>query len=506
MTVLQSQSRLPSDVAPPDEGADGRLSILLLLASVIAVAIALRHTVAANTDVSWLLTVGEKVLSGQRLYTDILETNPPIAVLAYLPSVVLGRLLHVRPETVTDALLFIGIALSMLVSVRILRKTVALDNVRGGPLLAFCLAVLTIVPMQSFGQREHLAFVAFLPALAAYAVRAADGRLPVWAIVAAGVGAGITLDFKPYFILGIGAGIAMSSFYARSWRTLFAPENIIAAAIVVATSIGIAAFYPDYFTLIYPLVRDVYLQLKMPLPLLLGSIGMLAWACAMILALLMTRPRKPDATLAVLLATSLGFAAAYVLQRKGWSYQSYPMLALALMAAAYALASQTQEASRTTRRGGLISLVVVFLLGAMWMNDASSARALEQPVAQLGPHPRILMLSAEASIGHPLVRSVGGEWVSRQQGLWAREFVKRMRQDRAVDPQTDARLNTYLARERAGLIEDITRQRPDVILIDNLLSDWGNWLRTDAELSALLKPYRLATTVQKIDILKRTGE
>ena len=30
-----------------------------------------------NVDVAWLLTVGEKMLDGQRLYVDILETNPP---------------------------------------------------------------------------------------------------------------------------------------------------------------------------------------------------------------------------------------------------------------------------------------------------------------------------------------------------------------------------------------------------------------------------------------------
>jgi hypothetical protein len=84
------------------------------------------------------------------------------------------------------------------------------------------------------------------------------------------------------------------------------------------------------------------------------------------------------------------------------------------------------------------------------------------------------------------------------------EFVRRIRQNGAVDPQTDARFELYLARERTMLIEDIKRLPPDIILIDNLTSDWGAWVQADPELTALLKPYTLAQTIHGIDILRRT--
>ncbi len=58
--------------------------------------------------------------------------------------------------------------------------------------------------------------------------------------------------FKPYFILGFGAGILIAAFCARSWRVLFAPENFIAATTVVAYAGCIALFCPDYITQIYP--------------------------------------------------------------------------------------------------------------------------------------------------------------------------------------------------------------------------------------------------------------
>ncbi len=489
----------------PSRTAHARTLHWLLLAAIFIFAAALRSFVAANTDVSWLLTVCEKVLGGQRLYTDIIETNPPIAMLAYMPSVLLEHALGVRAEIITDVLVFAAVALSMAIAARILRYSSLFHTGHHWPLATFCAAILTIMPMQTFGQREHLAFIAFLPALAVLVLRAQDMQVPPWAFIAAGLGAGVTLMFKPYFILGFSFGILAAAFYARSWRVLFTPENFTAAATLAVYTGSIALFYPNYFIQIYPLVRDVYLLYKLPLAEMIDSNGVLAWAAALIIALLIKLPRKPDAAAAILIATSIGFAAAYFLQRKGWAYQSFPMIALALIALASTLATLHLDitASRAARMGGLAGLAGLFLLSMQWMNAASNARVLEEPVASLGPHPKLLMLSSEASIGHPLVRAVGGEWVSRQQGLWIREFVKRLRSDHLVDPQQDSKLDAYAARERAMLIEDFKKMPPTVILVDNLLSDWGTWLRTDPELSELLKPYKLSQTVQHIDILKR---
>jgi hypothetical protein len=84
--------------------------------------------------------------------------------------------------------------------------------------------------------------------------------------------------------------------------------------------------------------------------------------------------------------------------------------------------------------------------------------------------------------------------------------VRRSRSDETVDPQTAARLEVYVTRERAGLIEDFRKQPPDVILVDNQDRDWGSWAHADPELSALLKPYTPVRTINGVDILQRTNE
>jgi len=83
----------------------------------------LRHFLAANTDVSWLLTVGERVLDGRRLYIDVVETNPPMAVLVYIPGIAISRVLGLPAEIVTDSLMFAARFISLAIVARILRKS-----------------------------------------------------------------------------------------------------------------------------------------------------------------------------------------------------------------------------------------------------------------------------------------------------------------------------------------------------------------------------------------------
>jgi hypothetical protein len=112
-------------------------------------------------------------------------------------------------------------------------------------------------------------------------------------------------------------------------------------------------------------------------------------------------------------------------------------------------------------------------------------------------------MSGEAAIGHPLVRTLHGVWVSRQEFLWIRTFCRLVRERTAVDANLDGRLNDYLALERQWLIEDFKRLPPDVVLVDTLRDGWGERASADAELAQLLKPYALVQSVEGIDILRR---
>jgi len=473
--------------------------------AVFLVAIMVRGVLPFNVDVSWWLIVCERMLDGQRLYVDILETNPPMAGSVYMLGVVVARAIDARPEVVTNALIFLLIAGSLALTWRALRFS-ALRECAGGAAAVWATAMLTILPMYDFGQREHLALVVMLPSLAVYILRANRERVAPSAILIAGLCAATTMNFKPYFVFGVGFCILTAAVQARDWRVLFAPENWIAAALVVIHAVCIVAFYPEYFTLIYPLVRDVDLLLKVPFLFILLTSATTLWLLAIMVVLVLQRQRrKIDTAAVVMMAGSLGFAVAFFVQGKGWGYHAYPMVALGLLAAGWAIAASRDEqaVSRRLRYGAMLVAALTFANACFWFNASVDMRQVQEEVTLIGPRPKILMLSAAAVIGHPMVRELGGTWVSRQEAFWVREVVRRALKDGTIDQATADRLAGYVAHERAGLIEDFRKQPPDVVVIDNQNSDWGSWAAADPELSALLKPYVSVKNINGIEILRR---
>jgi predicted small integral membrane protein len=475
----------------------------LVLAGLFVVALILRHVLPANTDVSWLLTVAERVWDGQRLYADVIETNPPMAVLTYIPGIAIAHGLGLPAETVTDSLVFVAIFASLAIVAYILKHSSILPSSTGWPLAWLAFAILAILPTKTFGQREHIAVVELLPALALYAVRMTGRTPPIPAILAAGFGAGLALSFKPHFAIGISCGLAAAAIYTRSWRILFTPENFIAAAMAAIYILCTVVFYPTYLSAIAPLVRDIYIAVGASPIEMIKTPAVPIWAAATFAAVVLKRSGRIDGPLLLLLATSFGFMVAFFLQRKGWPYHSYPMIAFAMLALGYALAMRTPR-DRALGIFATATLAMAFIQSILWFNwafdKAFDARPLWTSIARLGPHPKILAITAEPGLGHPLTRALEGTWVSRQQGLWVAAYLRNLRGGVSPSPQRQAVFEAYAARERAMLIEDIKKNEPTVVLIDNFSDNWSSWLRDNREIADLLVDYRLVATINDIEV------
>ena len=470
-------------------------------------AMAMRHVVAANTDVSWLLIAGERWLDGQRLYSDIVETNPPMAVLIYTPGIFLARALGIPAEIALDGLMFAAIAVSLAITARILKNASALAPGRRWPLALLAVLVLTILPVQVFGQREHIAIIALLPALGVLALRIKQETPPAWAMVIAGTGLGLALSFKPHFVIPVLCCLAVAALHLRSWRIIFAPEHFIAAVVIAGYGACMVAFFPEYFTAIAPLLRDVY-TIGLPLARMLEKPVVPVWGIALIGAMLVKRGKAFDAADALLIAASLGFGVVYFLQRKGWPYHSFPMMAFALLAFGCAMTSSDDRSApgRGWLAGASAVFAVLFGLSMVWFNHSLDARPLQAAVAQLGPHPTILAISGNAGIAHPLTRAVGGIWASREQNLLVASYDRYLRGTESPDQQTLANLDRYAAREREWLIADFRIYRPTVVLVDNLTDDWTGWAHASPDLVDLLKGYRLSETVMGVDIYVKRAD
>lgn len=234
------------------------------------------------------------------------------------------------------------------------------------------------------------------------------------------------------------------------------------------------------------------------------------WIATISLIVLLKRRAVFEPPFSLMLTASIGFLLAFYVQRKGFAYHSYPMLALALMALALAFIEQWQQELAAASTGIMkrvaraFSASLIVGLTLCWMSFAFDPTALAAAIRPITPHPKIMALSSYLWTGFPLTRDLQGSWVGRASSLWITGGVWHRRQTEDLDRQTDRRLQAYFDRDRVMFTEDVARNRPDVIVVNNRKHDpWTAWIETYPPLAAQMAHYRKYRSVDGFDILRR---
>lgn len=478
---------------------------VLPYAVILALALVLRHIVGGVSDVSWQITLSEKILAGQRLYIDLLEVNPPASTFLYLPAVALARVLHVSPERLIDLQTLVAACLSLFVTGRILVRAPQFGTIDTRAASIFLLAVLTLLPLRTFAQREHVALIAMLPVLAAAAARAA-GVVPLrWQSVVVGLCGGAIICIKPHFALAIVFIYAIAAIRSRSIRPLFALENWIAAAIVLFYVAIVVLLYPAFLTTMMPLLADLYLPARRSLTDFPLFAPVLLWAAAFAVVVALDRRAVRTLPFQMIFAASLGFAIAYLIQGKGWPYQALPMLALAVIGIEIVLRGGRPAADRVKAIFSVAALIAVTSCAAVWLHVGVETRSLAAEVKRIAHRPSVVVISGDIAHGHPLVRAVEGRWISAVCSLWIMNNAARLDKAGLIPPAAGMRIAAYVAADRARLIADIRDGKPGVILIHEADPAWTDWASADPEVKAELANYSRLNTVDGITIYKRRG-
>ena len=490
--------------------APDRVNQLGLIATFAMGLAILQPGVALVPDVSWIISLCERLLQGGRLYTDIWEVNPPATVWLYLPFVALAHALGLRPETVINAQVWISAAAMIGLVRAILAPTQWLARHDAAALFWLAVLVLLVLPVNSFGEREHFCVLLILPALA-LCLRYSAGQqatpiLPSLLLRAlAGICAGAAVAIKP----PIGLSVALP-YLALCWRRkdlkyLWGPEVLAALALVVAYGFAIPYFTPDYLTHMLPTLGAAYLPDRAPLLALLANFAVVAWLLAASLVFLRWRNGKADPASLILILASLGGLGLYLIQGKGWRYHSLPMLALAALALAF-IATHKARGPRWTFAPLLLG-VGILGFGQLWFNDRVFRPHLRAEISRLAPHPAMLAISGNIAIGHPLVRLSHGTWVGRECSQWAFLAIAHQYPQAVRDPRGFAtdhpRLAAIIDTETKNLAQDIATHHPEIILEDRETADWGKLVENWPSVQSQLAHYANRGTYDDIAILQR---
>lgn len=437
-----------------------------------------------DCDVSWLLTVAERVLDGQRLYVDVWEVNPPASVWLYLPGVLLARAAGVSPEFATS----VGMIALACWSLRTFART---SGEGSAIVMPFALLLL---PLGTFAQREHVALCLILPALAVLVAQSrAPEALPRSAWIAA-VAAGMAVAIKPHFVLALALPAAVAMW--RAGRNVVRTGEAMAAVAVVLAYAGVAIrLHPDYARDVVPVLAAVYLPMRLGIVDLLAGPVVAPVVALIVLGLVMTR-RRPGVVAEIMFAAATGFALAGLVQGKGYLNHALPGIALALIGVGFALRS---SAPRERIVGAAMALVIAGLELHAFSRIVPDV-ALRAAIARVAPaRPSMVALGSNLNVGHPVVRHLGGRWVQSSPALVVSGGARYAMA--GADTVQRARLRKLAARDAADFARDLAGNAPDVVLQDATLGT--PWIAAHPAVARAMRAYRPAAQVSDVTVWTR---
>jgi hypothetical protein len=323
-----------------------------------------------NHDVGALLDLTQRSLSGERLYVDIWEPNPPLAIWLLAPPVLAAKAVHVPLATVTQVWLTAILLAALAIFYRVCCSAQIVAHVGGRRTLVFGLAFLWLgLAPYELGQRDPLTLQLTTPYLFA-ATGHAYGRAPARSTsIGVGVLGAIGFALKPTFLptlLLVEAYLYMAARRHDAWRRVeirimgvglasYGAFVALASGYIGAMKAG-GALYGAYENAFGKVLSDGNPVLWVP--------GFVVLAFAR---------RSLGGHVRALLAIGLtGCVASALVQAKGWSYHWVPAHISSLFVLVLAAVGLSD---RSSGRGRAVIDVVALWFAALFTWRVYDARA-----------------------------------------------------------------------------------------------------------------------------------
>jgi hypothetical protein len=463
------------------------LSLLVLLISPF-----LLLRMGMNIDASWIITMSERVLAGDHLYIDIIETNPPFTLWMYLPVVALAKWLNISPELSIYAYAYAVCLGGLAFAALIVRRAEFAERSELYAILPAFAALLVIFPGHAFTEREHFGIALLLPLLALLAWRATPDRArPGLALaIGAGVCGSVIVLIKPYYAVMILAPAIWVAWRRRSFAALFAPELLTIGFVCVAYLAVVYKFHPEFITDLYPMLERTYMRVAIAATPLRVYGPTIAIICLLIYGHREQSRLTPLTTIALLSASAGLIPLCY--QGKGWVNHAYP--AEFLFLSVLALSTwRSIKASRTQPLGLILTLVALVLVNSPYQTlERPTARTYETIRAAV-QNPKVAQIGSGLESGHPLTRSVGGIFVGAYASDWlgAMALLWGMSDGYEGNAKAAAYYKGILDKYVAHRSAELKSSNPEIVVIQKRDEHWTDWFIAQPAMAGFMDRYEL---------------
>ena len=436
-------------------------TILIAIALLFAGQIVIRLGSELNHDTAWYLYVAQGLRGGGELYRDYVEVNPPLAMWLTVPVVMLSGAAGLSPAVTLKGVFFAITAASLLLTWRYLNMFGGLPKWTARIILLLLAAALLFIPGFSFGQREHLLALLFMPWFMLRVARSHGAQVSIAEAAFIGVLGAVAICLKPHAIL---APLALEAMLLRhrSFRTMFAPENLAAGVFAAFYAVAIMIWCPLFLSEMLHLGVAAYVPyygFDAANIIVAGARPALVMVLGLILIYLAKGPMRELASLAF--AAAVGFLAAFFLQSKGFYYQLIPAQVFAAASGIFALAGILDSQNHgEARRSPVVPAIAAFAIAML----SFSSQVYFYRGAQFSPYLRdaksVFIASTNLYNGFPLVVRENLVWGSRFPALWLTPYVAERWQD---GPLPD---DPIIAFALEALVTDLQNFHPDVVIIN----------------------------------------
>jgi hypothetical protein len=313
---------------------------IITLCSVM-LAFIMYNNILINADVAWHVEGARRILAGGDYLTNLLDNNSPYVFIFYIPVIWLSKIKVISCNYLINLYLLLWILATLALCHYLLSRIYLRDNLTKRVVYFTLIFILCFLPQASFGQREIVLVMLFLPYL----------FVRLHALLAPGT----SLNFIIVILSVLFAILAISQNYFYLVLPLFLDSYITIKRKCVSNScwffylgisisiLNIAIAYPDYFQYIVPMTLCYEAGFNFPITLLLFEI--LVVISVLTILLIISHYKnigdKNDVTaLSGLIFLSLLI---YFFEMKVWYYHLYPALAFTLLLLSLIAAKCSQD-------------------------------------------------------------------------------------------------------------------------------------------------------------------
>lgn len=469
----------------------------IMAAIVLLVGWLMIYGMSLSHDVVWQMWIARQLIGGSKLYVDILELNPPLWFWMAVPAEYMAQTLQMTANNaiITAILTYAGVSLALFAAT-ITKEAPS----RRAILLVSAAAIMLLINLEQFAQREHLALIGSLPYVALIARRADGARVPFAVAAMIGGMAAFGFALKHYFVaVPILLELWLILRLRRSWSP-FRSELIVLACLAVAYAFAVIFWTPEYFRVILPMLLAAYNDFGLPFWMQFWSLYVAYWAICAVLLLISRKDAATSLTWASALGAA-GFVFSYFAQQKGWSYHALPAIGLAVFSVCSMLMSEHSGIS-ILRRAVLIPFVAIapMFISVRWGPYDNAGKDMLRSLAyKPAPGSSVVMLTTNPSRIWPMVESEGYIWPSRHFSFWMIVAIQdRLRKSSVLSPE----LQQIADEIRTQTAIDFLCNPPSIILIDDIIPGFSyiDFFNKNEYFRQVFLNYKRSGTVETYDI------